>query len=44
MTADTESVDILNELFKPLDLLLFGLKFLLMSSENVDKLNRGESC
>ena len=44
MTAETESVDMLKELFKPLDLLFFGLKFLLMSSVNVDKLNRGECC
>lgn len=44
MTADTESVDILNELFNPLDLLFLGLRFLLMSSVKVDKPNLGESC
>ena len=46
MTADTDSVDILNELFIPLDLLFIGLRFLLMSSVKVDRpnLGPGDSC
>ena len=44
MTAETESVDMLKELFKLLELLFLGLKFLLMSSVNVDKLKCGECC
>lgn len=44
MTADTDSVDILKELFNPLDLLFIGLRFLLMSSVKVDRPNLGDSC
>ena len=40
MTAETDNVDILNELLNPPG--FFSRKFLPMSSENVEILNRGE--